>query len=353
MLKKLTLLVTLFAVSLNSYAYQFNTVVTFGDSLSDNGNLYRFMDHIIPKSPPYFEGHFSNGPVWIEQLYQNYYPQGKTDNFLDFAVGGAGAVLSYNENLPYTLDAEVTDYLYLHSYNNKNTSLFVVWIGANNYLNGPTNVEDITTSVVDAIGNDIEALIGRGAVMFMVVNLPDMGLTPAAKVANNQALLSELSTRHNQKLLEKYNKLKEQYPNVRFAYYDVNAVFNKVVSSPQQYGFTNVTAPCYDGGFISSSEDNAADEQVQLQNYLSQQAEQSNVKLDDKTKQAILQNPALKEAVSVGYKSQFEPQLTAAAEACTGYVFWDHVHPTTAVHQLISQYAKTALTAAEIQPINQ
>ncbi len=37
-----------------------HNIVVFGDSLSDNGNLYEIMKHQLPQSPPYFEGRFSN-----------------------------------------------------------------------------------------------------------------------------------------------------------------------------------------------------------------------------------------------------------------------------------------------------
>ena len=43
-------------------------IVVFGDSLSDNGNLYEIMKHQLPQSPPYYKGRFSNGPVWVEHL---------------------------------------------------------------------------------------------------------------------------------------------------------------------------------------------------------------------------------------------------------------------------------------------
>ena len=33
---------------------RFDTMVVFGDSLSDNGNLYRYMWYKLPLSPPYF-----------------------------------------------------------------------------------------------------------------------------------------------------------------------------------------------------------------------------------------------------------------------------------------------------------
>ena len=41
-------------------------ITIFGDSLSDNGNAFKATGGAIPASPPYFNGRFSNGPVWVE-----------------------------------------------------------------------------------------------------------------------------------------------------------------------------------------------------------------------------------------------------------------------------------------------
>ncbi|KTD33124.1 lysophospholipase A [Legionella nautarum] len=352
MFKKTLCLVFLFLFSLNSYSYKFDTIVTFGDSLSDNGNLYQFIGHLIPSSPPYYEGRFSNGPVWIENLYQTYFTNTKPENFLDFAVGGAGAVLSYKENLPYSLDAELNNYLYLHNFANKNKTLFIVWIGGNNYLNGPSNVDDITTSVVDAIGNNLKALVERGGVMFLVVNLPDLGKTPEAARSNSQELLTKLTLMHNQKLLDKFNALKEEYPNVSWTYFDVYSMLNQVMDSPQQYGISNITQPCYTGGFYGSSVTaETTNNPIQLNNYLTQQAQKNEVNLDEKTRQAILENPALREALSMSYQNQLQPRLAADKESCEGYLFWDHVHPTATIHQLIAQNAKSILDEAGLEPM--
>ena len=67
-----------------------NKIVVFGDSLSDNGNLYEYMKHKLPISPPYFEGRFTNGPVWIENIATFYYPDDAEAHLLDYAFGGSG-----------------------------------------------------------------------------------------------------------------------------------------------------------------------------------------------------------------------------------------------------------------------
>ena len=52
------------AASLNG----FTSFWTIGDSLSDPGNLYAATGGAQPQSPPYYEGRFSNGPVWAETV---------------------------------------------------------------------------------------------------------------------------------------------------------------------------------------------------------------------------------------------------------------------------------------------
>ena len=43
-------------------------IVAFGDSLSDTGNVSILTGGALPPAPYYFEGRFSNGPIWLDQL---------------------------------------------------------------------------------------------------------------------------------------------------------------------------------------------------------------------------------------------------------------------------------------------
>src|SRR5215469_5066295 len=45
-----------------------DNIIVFGDSLPDTGNAFEATGHREPASPPYFDGRFSNGPVWVEDF---------------------------------------------------------------------------------------------------------------------------------------------------------------------------------------------------------------------------------------------------------------------------------------------
>ncbi|KAJ3415105.1 hypothetical protein HDV05_005513 [Chytridiales sp. JEL 0842] len=64
-------------------AKRYTHIVAFGDSVSDNGNLFRLTNGQFPQ-PPSFQGRFSNGPVWVEYLAQNLNAQ-----LSNFAYAGA------------------------------------------------------------------------------------------------------------------------------------------------------------------------------------------------------------------------------------------------------------------------
>lgn len=321
---------------------RFDTMVIFGDSISDTGNLYHFMWNKFPISPPYYQGRFSNGPLWIEQLYSSYYPQDYVDGFQNYAVGGAGAVFSYKQNLPFTLGIEVKDYLYWNTYGKKDTTLYTIWIGANNYLNGPTNIEQITDSVVNAIGDAAESLIYHGGNKFFIPNLPDLSRTPQVVKARLQPLVAELITIHNRKLAAKVEHLQRKYPDATFVHFDAYSFFNGALEHAQDYGISNTTEPCYTGSYSGWLLKHRPKEEA-LQTFFRQQDPQFDVSRWD----MIKNNPELREAAETGYIYHLLPLKNKAEPLnCDEYAFWDHVHPTTRVHDYLAQNAREVLDAA-------
>lgn len=338
-------LASLIACQAFAFESRFDTIVTFGDSLSDNGNLYRFLWYYLPASPPYYDGRFSNGPVWIEQLYTHYFPAENKDGFQDYAVGGAGAVLSYKENLPFTLSMEINDYLYWHTHGKKETSLFVVWIGANNYLNAPSNTEAITDSVTTTIASSIESLIAIGGDKFVIINLPDLGKVPGAQ--NNAKLLTQLSEMHNRKLAEQVEKLRAKYPKQLFIYFDAYTYLNQAIDHANDFGLTNTHDPCYMGGYTGLAKLLAQ----QNDKMIEQKMKTLYPKLTPQQWTMINNNPQLHEAMTTAYMYSLIPPRFRGENQCEGYLFWDHVHPTTYTHHLIAEQVQTLIDDAGLQAV--
>ena len=282
-----------------------NNVVVFGDSLSDNGNLYEFMKHQLPPSPPYYEGRFSNGPVWIEHLVASYFPADPSAHLLDYAFGGAGVSEEVDDVL-FTLRKEVDSYLVSHQDKASPDSLFVVWIGANNYLGMPTDLEQALIEVNTGINNSLELLVEKGAKHILVLNLPDLGRTPAATEFGSVEVFSYLTNQHNKSLSTTVTNFQQKHPEVNWLFFDLHQAFNDVLENPQQYGFTNITDTCV------------------------------NSIVDEVTKKSVLKMVA-------------SSQPNRGSSACNGYLFFDLVHPTALAHSILSGKARIMLDEAGVQ----
>lgn len=345
----------------NTAQIQFNHLTVFGDSLSDNGNLYDMSWHFLPKSPPYFEGRFSNGMVWSELLAHKYF--NKEKEFGDYAVGGAGAVLSTNEVLPYTLAKEIKNYTDDSEKDKAKSTLFVVWIGANNYLyvQDKNKVKYITDKVINGIESGVTKLIENKAQMIVIANLPDIGATPEVRANGEKSieLGHNLTVTHNQKLHKMYERLSSHYPNVRFVYFDAYKLFTEAMEHPEKFGVNDTETPCYTGGvfFKSALGDMAyttiADQE--LFTFFKAQLESKNKSMSDEQINSYLQNPVTREALQNAYFAALAKKrgFSFSSEKeldCSGYLFWDHVHPTKQVHQYIMQYFADAIKEANLVP---
>jgi len=337
-----------FSFSAFSADKHFDTIVAFGDSLTDNGNLYRYMWSIVPSSPPYYEGHFTNGPVWLEHLYKSYFSNSNQQGLQDFAVGGAGAVFSASQVMPYTLTLELNNYLYWHTYGKKKTTLYSIWIGANNYLYAPKNVDTLTDSVTNSIVKVVERLIKKGGDKFLISNLPDLGATPSARITHTEAQLSLLTKVHNKKLVVKVERLKKKYPNIIFVYFDAYSFLNYVIDHANAFGLTNVSDACYSGGYRGLTALEQVDE-TDLYEYL----KQKHPKMTEAEWRSIKTNPQLMEAVRTGYATQsYWGTSYIIPRDCHNNLFWDHIHPSTKMHSYIANQIRLLLDDVGLVPVS-
>lgn len=186
---------------LRAKAASFDGIYVFGDSLSDDGNLYKATGGSTPENPPYYQGHFSNGPVWVEYLAKDLnLPFNPNTNF---AYAGAGSGDNSTSVLPVipglqTQVSSFTSYLQQAHQHADPNALYIVWAGANDYVFG--NVTD-PTGPVSNISSVVTSLAQAGAKNFLVPNSPDLGAVPLVN-QNSQisTKLATLSSLHNSDL---------------------------------------------------------------------------------------------------------------------------------------------------------
>src|ERR1700678_159780 len=188
-----------------AHAQDYTSIVVFGDSLSDTGNVAHLTEdkygvRIPGPEADYTDGRFTDGAdtmpmaqkyfgVWIEQLAAMLPSKpiirnsldGGTDYAYGFATTGSGTgvftfgpsdSLSVNVN---NVGQQITDYL-ATSPKIDNKTLFVVWGGAIDVLYA-TSPDDVITAAINQAIN-IQRLIDAGARQFIIPNLPPLGLVP-------------------------------------------------------------------------------------------------------------------------------------------------------------------------------
>jgi phospholipase/lecithinase/hemolysin len=218
-------LVFLFPFTVRAATY--GSIVVFGDSLSDNGNVFELTGGTLPDPIHYYQGRFSNGPVWVEYLAQQL---NLTAQLVDEACGGA----TTGGEVPPGLRRQVTTYVATSSVSQD--ALFVIWAGANDYLSGGADYIGAVANVFTAL----QTLTAAGARHILVLNLPNLGATPSrnGSAASYDDALS-YSTNFNMALL----RTLESYPataGVELRLLDVFSLFEAFGANPSRYGFTNV-----------------------------------------------------------------------------------------------------------------
>src|SRR5579862_4048925 len=140
LIRVLILVVLSLAGSISAARADYVQIVSFGDSLSDTGNLFAASGGTAPPSP-YYNGHFSNGPIWVESLPAKLSVPSPTASSLGgtnyaWASAESGAGVSPSYGVPNLL-TQIASF----SLTNKLTakSLVTVWAGGNDFLDGQTN----------------------------------------------------------------------------------------------------------------------------------------------------------------------------------------------------------------------
>src|SRR3954454_24715966 len=221
----------------------YSQIVVFGDSLSDTGNVNNQTFGISPGSG-YYEGRFSNGPVWVEGLATNLgvaAPTYSRGGGRDYAYGGTH---TGSGSITYTFFTFPNIGTQISSYLASNTptasQLYVVWGGGNDFFDGQTN----PTTVVNNIAAHVTALYNAGARDILVPNLPLLGEVPDYNTTANRSTLDSLSSQFDAQLAGKLAQLDAQ-PGLNLFPLDVQSTFTSILANPGACGFKNTTQPAH------------------------------------------------------------------------------------------------------------
>jgi outer membrane lipase/esterase len=264
-----TLLFTLSVIP--AHAQNYTSIVIFGDSLSDTGNVAYLAQHkygvrIPGPSADYTDGRFTDGDdtipvarkyfgVWIEQFAAMLPSKpiildsldGGTNYAYGFAYTGSGtsvltlgsAALSVNVN---NIGQQITDYLATHPVINDRI-LFVVWGGANDLLNA-TSADDVFKAGINQITN-IQRLIDAGATQFVIPNLPPLGSTPRLNTLPKDSVAATASSVLFNQILRTGVDVLHDFNfgrHLHFVQLDVFGLFSKIIASPSSYSLADATS---------------------------------------------------------------------------------------------------------------
>jgi phospholipase/lecithinase/hemolysin len=321
---KVLMLLALAVSATQTYA-QFSTIdriVTFGASLSDTGNSFVWLsrpenqgcgvpqnvppydkldDFLVPEGPYAVGGHhYTNGATWVEGLARyfglagNARPAfrnigGKASNY---AVGGARAIANYpcRFNLPEQVGAYLTD---LNGASISPNTLIAIEIGGNDIRDALVaastggNPVTILQAAIESTVENLFVLKAKGAKKFLIMTVPDIGKIPAVRALGDPAvvaasLFTQLFNTGLTNALGNFKNLTGSEVRVLDAY----SKFNEVINNASAFGFVNTENAC------------------------------------------ITPN-----------------QPPFKCKKPDTYVFWDGIHPTKAIHDIVAQQAIGVVSA--------
>ena len=180
----------------------------------------------------------------------------------------------------------------------KEETLVIEWTGANDLITvnvSPTTLE-VDRAVAERILN-IETLIKNGYRNFVLLNIPNLSLTPRFQNMpgpageGERANAEKCSLYFNEQLKQACERLQAKYPNCSVDLFDVNAFFTDAYTRPDIY------------------------------------------KLDPEK---------LKKPYKASADFKMLPNKTSPAK---GYMFWDDIHPSAYIHTLLAQAFYTKYNA--------
>ena len=268
----------------------FTSLTMFGDSFSDVGNASNLTFGVV-------QPRLSNGIVWSDALHGalGVGPARAVYPLLPFspapatgvyAVAGANAVGAAFGIIPST-ETQVNRWCQFAAGRCGRTAdptgLYTLFVGGNDLRsiasNGALSVEQRRAATVQ-VANNVVAQAGRlrstGVNNLLLMYMPDLGRTPDRVFTDQSAELTSLTSLFNETLESGITGLRTGNPTLNLFDLRLDNLFFNLLAQPDAFGFDNLTGNC---------------------------------------------------------------QADGATPACTGYVFYDNLHPSAAAHAIIGAAA--------------
>jgi phospholipase/lecithinase/hemolysin len=207
-------------------ANAYNAIVAFGDSYTDTGNF--------PSSPPdYWNGRFSNGPLWIEDLSQSFgFAYNAANNYAVSGTESSDLGTAINK-FPGTSDSA--------------NVLFAIWSGNNDFVNHlnigyndsawDTQINGVVSSLMTAS----DMIYQKGARKIILFNQMDITQCPGILNSYSATFLSYIRGKIqtlNSRLASNISNLLNTHPGLQVFTVDIYSDFNYLLANYTSYGFT-------------------------------------------------------------------------------------------------------------------
>jgi len=266
-------IVLLFIIPSHAFALKFKQIVTFGDSLSDHGNLHYYV--------PIFPETRSNGDVWVDYLRDEL-----NADLHNYAVIGAMTSghlypevqeMSESSLIPKLgLIGQVDRYIDEGIEFEPSETLFTVWIGANNLIklgydieaaiienmkdpdpnfNLETTIQTMTQEMIgnamDDISHALIKLLNIGAKHIVVLTLPDIGKSPWYNTRSEKEIedATELASAYNYYLLSTVDQVTANYSEKTVYKFDLFQIMDDVIEESMFKNYTESYMKLNDEGF--------------------------------------------------------------------------------------------------------
>lgn len=239
-----------------SAAFNFSQMISFGDSLSDTGNVFLATGcHLgapscaagavdVAPSQTYWQGRFQDGPAWNESMASQLGMAAPTPSLAggsNYAFGGART--SVTGAVPSVQD-QVNMYLAATNGVADPDAIFTLFAGGNDIKGvaageiGPTEV--FAASAV--IPSMVNQLIAAGAQSILVANVPNVGLAPIISAGGSDPAQATGLTNGFNLGFASVGALNEVVLVDTFS--TSNAIAADYATGGSQYGFTNINDSC-------------------------------------------------------------------------------------------------------------